>query len=111
VKITAGILGLIVLLLSVQPAFSSASPDQLMECSTDCCESDAELPLEEDQTADPCSDFCNPFLKCGACAASTIEFLSFNIHALTQEPIKRLVASQKAYCQFARDFWQPPRKA
>ena len=111
-KLVAGILALIVLFLAVQPAFSfiKASTEQ-SACADTCCGNEAELPSNEGQPDDPCSDFCNPLLKCGACAASTIEFIGFIIDKPTPEISRHITFAQAVFSQFAPDFWQPPKIA
>lgn len=111
VKFVAAILAFIVLTLTVQPAFSFFETKQLTECSTDCCANEDEQPVEDEKPGDPCSDFCNPFLKCGGCAASTIEFLAFSIQQQDPPHTIHILLAQRLNSQFAPDFWQPPKLA
>lgn len=107
----AGILAFIVLVLTVQPAFSFFETKELAECSTDCCTKEDKAPIDDKQSGDPCSDFCNPFLKCGGCAASTIEFLAFSIQQEDPSQTNHILLAQRINSQFAPDFWQPPKLA
>ena len=109
VKIVAGILAFIVLLLTVQPAFSFFETEELTQCSTDCCADENEPPADGEGPGDPCSDFCNPFLKCGGCAASTIEFLAFSIQNPDLPHTRYISSTQRVNSEFAPDFWQPPK--
>src|SRR5690348_8889493 len=103
-KIIAGILALIVLVLSVQPALADFKKDEKTEsssCSSHCCGDESEVPAEKEQPGDPCSDFCNPFLKCGGCAASTIEFLTFSLQNPEEACTRYIISTQRVYSQFA----------
>lgn len=113
-KLIAGILALIVLVLTIQPVlanFKKAEKAQKSTCSSHCCSDDAELPADEEDSDDPCSDFCNPFLKCGGCAASTMEFLNFSLQKPDETCAGYIISTQRVYSQFAPDFWQPPKLA
>ncbi len=104
-------MALIVLLLTVQPVFARFISEKETACSATCCGNETDLPADDDQPGNPCSDFCNPLLNCGTCAASTIEFLAFSLNIPRQELPLHIMTSQGVCSQFAPDFWQPPRIA
>ena|SRR5687767_899325 len=110
-KIMAGIMAFIVLFLTVQPAFAEAFKTEETACSSHCCGDEAETPAEEEQSEDPCSDFCNPLLKCGSCAATTMEFFSFSLTEPEIGSSLKTIFSNKIHSHFSADFWQPPRLA
>lgn len=110
-KWIAGIFASVVLFLTVQPVFAYVDETQEAGCGKHCCAAEPAPPAAEEQPDDACSDFCNPFLQCGACSATTIEFLTYSLAQPGQTSTRYMGAEQRIHSSFAADFWQPPRQA
>lgn len=103
------ILALVVLFLSVQPAFALLKEKQETECAGGCCQQEEEVPAEDGPVDDNCGNQCNPLLACSTCGGFLPNFISLDIATIVNQVAKHAPGTQGVYSQFSPDFWQPPK--
>ncbi|MSQ79719.1 MAG: hypothetical protein EXR21_08605 [Flavobacteriaceae bacterium] len=108
-KLIAAFFGLIVLLLTVQPAFALLSQQPDVDCCGGACNTD-EAEDETEQTGDePCCDSnCNPFLSCCCSIGWEVQSISFNFTQLAALIVNTHFAKNNASTGFTPACWQPP---